>query len=238
MTPYLPHEKNAKRKSLERIKIHQKKFFEFVSAVHPDDVDYFNYMKFKDKTHKLHVSQKLNGIDKTRYMHTICEAIEEFSQKPNSAIIARKGIFDYERVPANGYPTTGPNQTPFDVAFEFFIKSQSIRSLKPLYSKWSKAKLVEKKVSHNATKDWYIEKTKPLFQRESIHTAKTLWDAVGDLSFHDAGGLGFKHTEVTKSHILGLMHTLDLLAVARGEPPLPQHTDFAGNYLIAQVLIS
>jgi hypothetical protein len=107
-----------------------------------------------------------------------------------------------------------------------------------LYSKWSKAKLVEKKVSHNATKDWYIEKTKPLFQRESIHTAKTLWDAVGDLSFHDAGGLGFKHTEVTKSHILGLMHTLDLLAVARGEPPLPQHTDFAGNYLIAQVLIS
>jgi hypothetical protein len=101
-----------------------------------------------------------------------------------------------------------------------------------------KSEIGGKKVSHNATKDWYIEKTKPLFQRESIHTAKTLWDAVGDLSFHDAGGLGFKHAEVTKSHILGLMHTLDLLAVARGEPPLPQNTDFAGNYLIAQVFIS
>jgi hypothetical protein len=92
-----------------------------------------------------------------------------------------------------------------------------------------------KKMAHNETKPWYMDNLKPLFTASSPYSSRNLWDAIYPLSYSGAPGDGFKHTEVSKKHVIGLMQSLDLLAIAKGERQLPQDIDFAGNLLDSMV---
>ena len=230
--PYGPGEVDAKRKALNRATKHLKELLDYILLVHPE-VDFFVYLKATERTNLLKVSESLRGIDKTRYMNNIYSSLEEYAS--NEQRPSKNGISIRDRFLLTGQPTPTDTQTAHELAFDHFKETQSVKSLRPIYSKWTKKGFVVRKVVHNPSREWLLENMKPLFCETSSITTRDLFDALYPLTFHEAPGEGLKHSEVTKKHICGVLQSLDLLAIARNEQQIPQDIDFAGNSFIVSV---
>ena len=219
---YGEHEKAAKAKSHHRAMQTVSKKLEYISKMHPE-TQFFFYARSSARQNVLIVSKGLEGIDTSRSLSLIHNTLDEFAQngKPIAALSFQ------ERFQASALPVA----PTFDDVITMFEKSQSSKSIKPIFTKLREALLLQEPRMKNATWEWYLDKIKPLFSRESRIPTVDLWKAFHDLNFHGSTGLGYKYKEFRREHLLGLLQTLDLRAKTRGEPPLPQNEDFAGKPL-------
>jgi hypothetical protein len=172
------------------------------------------------------VSNNLKGIEKSRNMTTIYKQLAEFVNSEES--LAVPPVAYEERFPPSGLPL---NPTHED-AFALFEKTQTAKSVNPIYTMLMRANNVTVPRSKTANMEWYLTLFKPLFMRDAPVSTLRLWNAFSNFQFDGSAGIGYKYAEFKRKHFIGLMQSLDLLASAREEPPVPKEVDFAGNRLV------
>ena len=219
--PYAQSERAAKNKGHSRAIKTIKKRLNYLIDVHPD-TEFFFYARTSARQSVLVVSKGLEGIDTSRSLGVIHGALDDF-QKNKKHI---NPVSYDER-----FPAPLPFNANYDDALVCFQKSQTAKTVKPIYTMLQKAGIIKEPRLRSVKLEWYMERLKPLFQRESRISSAKLWDAFKDLQYHGSTGVGYKYSEVKRKHFVGLMQSIDLLAIARGEPPLPHDVDFAGNRL-------
>jgi hypothetical protein len=219
--PYDKSERAAKNKGHSRAMKTIKKRLNYLVDVHPD-TEFFFYARTSSRQSVLVVSKGLEGIDTSRSLGVIHGALDDYQR--NKKPIEPVG---YDERFTNTLPLTAT----YDDVLATFVKTQTSKTVKPIYTMLQKADIVKEPRLRTAKWDWYMDRIKPLFDRESRISAAKLWNAFKDLQYQGSTGVGYKYAEVKRKHFVGLMQTIDLLAIARGEPPLPNDVDFAGNRL-------
>ncbi len=221
--PYSSTEKPAKNKGHSRALKTIKKRLNYLNNVHPD-TQFFFYCRTSSRQNILIVSKGLEGIDTSRSLGIIHSTLEDYENNGRPVpSVSYEERFDVDSLPTN---------PSFEDAFARFEQTQTAKSVKPIYTMMQRAGLISEPRSRIANLQWYMVRFKGLFNRESRISASMLWSACSSLQYHGSTGVGFKYKEVKRRHFIGLMQSLDLLAKARGEPPLPSDVDFAGNRLL------
>lgn len=223
---YSPSNRKAKNSALNRQIQSVTKRLAYIAEVH-QDTQFFFYVRTSTKQNMVMVSKGLEGIDKSRTMHTFHGLIDDFDRNPRKV----PPISINERFPSTGLPDATCHG-----AFTWFKKTQSIKSMKVFYGKLLNSKLVGKRTGHavegqRLNVEWYLAALEPFFASDSTVTARKLWNCCDNLQYNGGSGKGRQYKELTRKHYLGLMQSLDLLAAARSEEPLPRDVDFVGNKL-------
>lgn len=211
----------AKRKAHHRAMKVVKKKLDYLAEMH-QDTQFFFYARSSARQSVVLVSNGLRGIDTSRSLNFIHTTLEEYAcnARPMAAVSYADRFSDVIMNPT------------CDDAWLRFVSTQTAKSVKPIYSMFQRAQILTGERMKNANHEWYMSQIKTLFLGGS-RTISTLmlWSALSNLQYHGSIGVGYKYAEFKKKHFIGLMQSLDLLAAARGEPPLPKYVDFAGNLL-------
>jgi hypothetical protein len=123
-----------------------------------------------------------------------------------------------------------PLTRDYETAWSWFKKTQTSRSMKAIYGTVQRAGLVRVR-NGSPSVTWYLESFEALFDPASRFSAREIWNALADVQYHGSMGNGRQLRELTRPAFIGIMQSLDLLAAARNEGPLPNQTDCAGNPL-------
>ena len=218
--PYSPGQASPKRKHLNRTKKGLIKYLNKLSRFHPE-AQFFFYGRFSNMRNMMMVSNQLQGIDKSRQLQLIHQALDDYS---GSVPIHPQSISFTDRFPTGILPTPS-----YVAAFDWFVKTQSAKSMKPIHTYLRVASIVPPKVNATCTVVWYRSQFQELFQPSSRITALQIWKALSSFTYYGSVGLGKPLKELTRKHYIGLLQSLDLLAAARNEARLPMSCDMAGN---------
>ena len=221
--PYSPSEWQAKKKGLSRALKGIKIRLQYIDDVQ-EDYDYFFYGRSRTRKNLILYSHRLEGIHKSSSMQIIHDELQKFTMNPKSVA----PVTYEERFPAAGLPSN----PSLEDSYGHFSKTQTAKSVKTIFTMLQRAGFIREARSRSANLDWYMNRFKPFFLRESRISAVMLWSAFSDMQYAGSTGVGYKYKELKRKHFIGLMQSLDLLAKARGDPPLPSDVDFSGNVLL------
>lgn len=224
--PYSPYEKLAKEKNFNRSMRSITNRLDVVGMLHPEKQFLF-YVRTMGARNILHVSEKLKGIDSSKYFPMIHNAMDGYTGEVTLLNPYLPAVSFEER-----YSSDLPVAS-YETAWEWFDGHQTVRSMKALYFKLQSKGLLRVRVG-SPNRVWYSESYKTLFQPNSPHKARAIWDALEGVQFNESMGNGTQFKELTREHYIRLMQALDLLAAAQQEPHLPRDVDFAGNTLKVQ----
>ena len=221
--PYLPSERQAKNKGLSRALKGIKKRLQYINDIQ-EDYDYFFYGRGHARQNLILYSDKLDGIQRSSSLQIIHAELQKFTKNPRPVA----PVTYEERFPATGLPSN----PSLEDSYGHFSKTQTAKSVKTIFTMLQRAGFIREARSRTANLEWYMHRFKPFFLGESRISAVMLWSAFSNMQYDGSTGVGYKYKELKRKHFIGLMQSLDLLAKARGEPPLPSDVDFSGNVLL------
>ena len=223
MEPYPLSQAKQKKKSFYRSMDSITKRLEQVARVHPEK-EFIFYARTQGRRNVLCVSNHLRGIDTTSWFTVIHNAMSSYNQ---NQIQEESSFIAYEE----RFPMVNVSQmVSHEMAWRKFADTQNVKSMKAFYNCLQRNDLVRKRKG-SPPLAWYLESFKPLFDPAWDGTTLALWQAFRGVQYNGSIANGRALKEFSRNQFVGLMKSLDLLAAARGEDPLPHDVDFSGNYL-------